>query len=639
MKSIAYWFSVILVAGMLASCVAPPRRSDEAAPPPRYSEAPSKDAEALWRKAEDAQRAGDTPASINYLDRIVQGYPKNIVAAKALHKAGVLYLDQGQPERALQYFDYLLYTYPGWSGMNQARLDRLRALSAANKRKEVEKGAMPLWDAAEAQPEVRVGLCALMMGLYAGDRDLNTAFDWASAGFAVAKTPEENKQLTQALLRVMNETDESALRRLYKKNPSDFMKVFIEYRLSQLEMQQGQPDAARERLRALLNQNPSHPIVPEIQIALRGAPVESGLAVNPNKIGCLLPLNGPYAKYGDVVMRGLSLASNDWNEAHPGQPVTLVVKDSQADAALAARSFEELARKDGVLAVIGPLGAQPAAALAPVANRLGVPLLTLTQKEETASDNSFVLNVFLDNREMVRAIVRYCREKLGYTRFAALYPDDRYGQKNSKVFGEIVQELGGNMLASVSYKQKTTDFKEPITKLMSIAKKNGPPSGIESTPFEALFIPDQVQTVSLIAPQLPYYNVVGATLLGTNLWSEGPIAQAGGAYVERAIFATPYYVESQSAQVRDFRQKYEGVYQTAPTYLEAQAYDALALLLNARSALPAGGADRVALLQNILKTRNYQGVAGSYSFDAKGDLQRNYFLMQVVNGQVVQVSQ
>lgn len=638
MKSVTCWFSVILVAVMLMSCAAPPRRSDEAALP-RYSEAPSKDAEALWRKAEDARKAGDIPSSINYLDRIVQGYPKNIIAAKALHKAGVLYLEQGQPERAVQYFDYLLYTYPGWNGTNQARLDRLRALAAANKRREAEKEAMPLWDAAEAQPEVRVGLCALMTELYAGDRDLNAAFDWASAGFAVAKTPEENKQLTQALLRAMNEAGESALRKLDRKNPSEFMKVFIEYRLGQLEMQQGQPDAAKERLRALLNQNPSHPIVPEIQIALRGAPVESGLAVNPNKIGCLLPLNGPYAKYGEVVMRGLSLASTGWNETHPGQPVTLVIKDSQADAALAAGSFEELVAKEGVLAVIGPLGAQPAAALAPVANRLGVPMLTLTQKEETPSDNSFVLNVFLDNREMIRTIVRYCREKLGYTRFATLYPDDRYGQKNSKVFGEIVQELGGNMLASVSYKPKTTDFKEPITKLMSIAKKNGPPSGIESTPFEALFLPDQVQTVSLIAPQLPYYNVVGATLLGTNLWSEGPIAQAGGAYVERAVFATPYYVESQSAQVRDFRQKYEGVYQTVPTYLEAQAYDALALLLDARSALPAGGTDRVALLQNILKTRNYQGVAGSYSFDAKGDLQRNYLLMQVVNGQVVQLSQ
>lgn len=639
MNSMTRWFSVILVVAVLSSCGAPQRQPAEVAPPTRYSETPPKDAEALWRKAEEAQKAGNTASCINFLDRIIQNYPSNVIAARALHKAGLVYLDLGQPDRALQYFDYLLYTYPNWSGTNQAKLDRLRALAGTNRRKEVEKAAMPLWDASVNQPEVQVGVAALMAGLYGGGGDVEAAFNWAAAGFAVAKTPEDNKLLTQATLNLLKDADESTIRKLYKKNPSEFMKVFLDYRIGQLEMQKGQPEAAKEQLRSLLTQNPTHPVASEIQTALRGSPVESGLPLNASQIGCLLPLNGPYAKYGEVVMKGLNLASIEWNDKHPGQQVTLVVKDSQADPALAAKAFEDLAKKDGVLAVIGPLGTQPAAAVAPLANRLGVPLLTLTQREDAASDNSFVLNIFLDNREMVRSLVRYCREKLGYTRFAALYSDDRYGQKISKIFGEVVQELGGNLLASVSYKQKTTDFKEPISKLMTIAKKNAPPSGIETTPFEALFLPDQVQTVSLIAPQLPFYNVVGATLLGTNLWSEGPIAQAGGAYMEQAIFATAYYLESQSGRVREFREKYEAMYQTPPTYLEAQAYDALSIVLEARAALPASGADRVGLLQSILKLRNYQGVAGVYSFDSKGDVERNYLLLQVVNGQVVQVSQ
>ena len=638
MKSSVYWFSVFVLVAVLAGCGAPQRRPEEIPPEIRYSDKAPRDAEALWQKAEQALKAGDTAAGINTLDRIIQNYPNNAIAARALHRAGVVYLDQGQPDRALQYFDYLLYFYPNWNDVNRAKLDRLRALAMANRRKEVEKGAITLWDATANEPDIRVGLATMMVGFLAAGRDLETGFDWAAAGFAVAGTPEANRQLAQATLDLLKDANESTLRRLHKKAPSDFMKVFLDYRLSQLEMEQGQQDAARERLKALLSQDPSHPAVPEIQAALRGAPVEGGLPVNPDRIGCLLPLNGPYSKYGEVVMKGLNVASIEWNERHPAQPITLVMKDSQADPALASRSFEELVRQDGALAVIGPLGSQPASAVAPLANRLGVPLLTLTQKEDTPADNSYVLSVFLDNRDMVRTLVKYCREKLGYTRFATLYPDDRYGQKISKVFGEVVQELGGTLLASVSYKQKTTDFKEPISKLMNIAKKNAPPSGIEATPFEALFLPDQVQTVSLIAPQLPFYNVVGATLLGTNLWSEGPIAQAGGAYVEQALFATPYYAEGQSGRVRDFREKFETMYQTAPTYLEAQAYDALSLVLDARAALPPAGVDRSALLQSILRIRNYQGVAGEYTFNAKGDLERNYLLLQVVNGKVVQVS-
>ena len=166
-----------------------------------------------------------------------------------------------------------------------------------------------------------------------------------------------------------------------------------------------------------------------------------------------------------------------------------------------------------------------------VPHLLGHPRLAASKDDESA-DNSFLVHIFLNERELVRTLLRYCHDKLGYTRFATLYPDDRYGQRLSRIFAEAVREQGGSLLASIPYKEKSTDFKDPILKLMNVAKQNIPPTGVDTTPFEALFIPDQVQTVSLIAPQLPYHNVVGATLLGTNLWGESSLVQAGGAYVE-----------------------------------------------------------------------------------------------------------
>ena len=216
-----------------------------------------------------------------------------------------------------------------------------------------------------------------------------------------------------------------------------------------------------------------------------------------------------------------------------------------------------------------------------------------------------------------------------------LYPDDRYGQNLSKIFSEVVKEAEGNVLASVSYKDKTTDFREPIEKLLTIARKNSPPTGVETTPFDVLFLPDQVQTVALIAPQLPYNNVVGVTLLGTNLWGEAPLVQAGGVYVERAIFATPFLAESQKGNVRAFREKFEAKYNAPPSYLEAQAYDALRLFLHARNGFNDEVKDRAALLRNLLQIRDLEGVAGTYSFTQQGELDRNYMLFQVVNGQLV----
>lgn len=633
--------AVLVIAAVLAAltgCVTTTPPASTSQGQVMSSGPPPSEAEKLWRQAEQQRNSGNLSAAIPIWERIAKNYPDNLVAAKALYQLGLAHLEQGQPDRALQFLDYAIYTYPKWEGLNLAQMARLKALAASGKKKQAMKEALPLWNASSGQPEVQLGVSRLMGELYASTGDLETACDWVSSGSPLARTPEEKKSLAQVAVGILKNAGESDVQRLLKKNPGDFMRPFLELRLAQIQSQKGKPDEARERYRALLRQYPQHPVAPEIHAALRGVHGTVNLPLNADRVGCLLPLNGPNAKFGQMAMKGIGLANEDWSAAHPDQRVNLVVRDAQNDQNLAVKSFEELARNEGALGVIGPLGAQAAKAVGPVASQWSVPLLALTQKEEDTGDNPYVLNLLLDNRDMVRTLVKYCRERLGYTRFAALYPDDRYGQKLSKVFADVVREQGGNLLASIPYKEKATDFKEPIQKLMTVAKQNVSPSGVDSTPFEALFIPDQVQTVSLIAPQLPYYNVVGATLLGTNLWGEGPLVQVGGSFVEQAIFATPFYSDSESPKVRAFKERYQSVYHTSPSYLEAQAYDALMLFLHARSTLRPNSLDRASLLQNLLQTRGYEGVAGTYSFSPDGSLERSYFLLQVLNGQLSRIS-
>jgi branched-chain amino acid transport system substrate-binding protein len=644
MNKLRVWIAVVFALGFLVNCATRPQQTAETTPATKLNATTPTEAEQLWQQAEKAQKGGNLSAAIASWERIIKTYPNYAIAAKSYYTIGGVYLGQGQAEKALQYFDYLIYYYPGWERIGLAKLDRMRAWSITGKQKQVVKEAVPLWEASNANPEVQVGLSSLMASVYGSEGDLSAAFDWLTAGFGVARTPEEKKSLTQATVNLLNGADANSIQRLLKKNPPEFMKVFLYYRLAQIDGQKGQADAASQSLRELLSRNPSHPLAGEIQGGTRDAavpvppPTEAATQVNPERVGCLLPLNGSYAKYGDMVLKGLNLASEVWNEEHPNQRVTLIVKDAQADPGLAINSLETLAREDGVMAVIGPLGTQSAKAVAPMASKLGIPLLTLTQQDDQAEDNRYVFHVLIDNRELARTLVNYSKDRMGATRFAVLYPDDRYGQNLSKIFSEVVKEAGGSLLASVSYKDKSTDFREPIEKLLNIAKKNSPPTGIETTPFDVLFVPDQVQAVGLIAPQLPYNNVVGVTLLGTNLWGEAPLVQAGGVYVERAVFATPFMADSQNRNVKAFREKFEAKYNAPPSYLEAQAYDALMLFLQARSGFTHEVKDRATLLQNLLQIHDFEGVAGTYSFNHKGELDREYMLFQVVNGQLVQLN-
>jgi ABC-type branched-subunit amino acid transport system substrate-binding protein len=595
------------------------------------------EAEKLYDKAEQAYRAGKVPNAISIWNRITQTYPSTAVAAKSMNRIGEVYLSQGQPELAAKYFDYLIYAYPTWEGIASAKLNQLKVFSLAGKKKQLMKEAVPLWEQAAGHPEVRFELAEMMIGIYSAENDIETAFDWSSSGFSVADTPEQKKSLTKETKEILGRADEGVLKKLYKKNPSDFMRVFLDFRYAEIEIAKGQQEQVQEQLKADLAQNPGHPLTPEIQAAIRGTKVAgTNLPLNPDKIGVMVPLNGPNAKYGDMIIRGVNLAVSDWKETHTGQNVTLVIKDPGSERDTAEQAFKELARKEGVLAIVGPLGTQANKTVIPLANRDGMPLISLTSKEDNSPDNSFVLPVVIDSRELVKTLVHYCREKLKYERFASLFPDDRYGQKLSKIFAETVQEQGGTMIASASYPEKSTNFTEPLQKLMNIAKKNAPTAVTEGTPFEALFIPDQVGAVSLIAPQLPYNNIVGVTMLGTNLWIEAPLVQAGGVYVDQAVFATSFYPESQNPEVKSFVEKFTSVYNSKPTYLEAQAYDALMMLLHARS-LAGGTQDRNSLFQNLLQMKHFKGVAGTYTVNPQGDLERQYTVLQVVNGSLNQV--
>ena len=463
MKRAATYLVVCFVLLALASCTSSSSPPVSQGGAPALSATVPKDAEVLWQKAEQEKKSGKTVAAIATLERIAQAYPGNVIAPRALHRLGEIQLEQNNGERALKYIDYLLYTYPTWEGSGAAKVDRLRAYALLGKRKQVTKEAVPLWESTVGQPKTQLNLARLMADVYKSEGDTETAFEWLGAAFPLTHAPEEQRSLAQTTVGVLEDASESTVRKLYKKTSSDFMLVFLEYRLFQLAGKKSSAEESQQRIRELVKRYPSHPLAPELQAALRGGGgsgkvagrgVEPALPLNINKIGCLVPLNGPHEKYGRMVQRGLNMALEDWNKRNPNQTVNLVVKDAPTEGDGALKAFTALAKEEGVAAVIGPLGGQSVKALAPEADRLGVPMLALTQRDDDVPRNAYVLHVFLDNQDLVRSLVRYCRTKLGYTRFASLYPDDRYGQRLSKAFAEVVRQEGGNLVTSVATKRR-----------------------------------------------------------------------------------------------------------------------------------------------------------------------------------------
>jgi len=644
---------LVSIAAALMSCSTPQPRPSVLVPPSVFNQPPPPEAKALWQQAEKQRASGRTGDAVVTLEGVAQNYPKNAIAAQALAQLGRIYLDQKQPNKALKYIEYLLHTYPQWDGFEGAQLDWLRAQWARGEKKLVLTQGRDLQQSFYRSSD-RVNLSLFMADCDRQTGDIENGLGWLAYGFTNAQSQEERNSLNNAALSLLQNTNRAAAQQLLQKKPSDITRVFLEFRLAQLDVQGGQEDEARQRLLNLLTQHPNHPLVPEIQALLKRIasgkrqPLGSGPApaktqdipLDPYRIGCLLPLNGEYAAYGNQVLRGLSLMVQEYNEQHPQRNISLVVKDMKNDPALAVKGFQELTRDQGVLAIVGPLSATAVQALLTPANQMGVPILALTQQTDETPSTPYVLHIFLNERRMVRKLIQYCRTNLKLSHFATLYPNDRYGQKLAKLFAEEVKGSGGSLLASVTYNPEATDFNEPIQKLIKLATQSASAgqSASKAAPFDALFIPDKARTVALIAPQLPYYNVVGVRLLGTNLWSNPELLEAGGIYVEQALFPEAFFAESQVPKVQRFKEQFQETYKVAPTYLEAQAYDALSLLLLALDQTPVPIL-RGSVWDRLFQIKNYRGLTGTYSFAPDGSLERNYMILEIDNGAVSQVAQ
>ncbi|MBI9074606.1 MAG: penicillin-binding protein activator [Desulfatibacillum sp.] len=407
---------------------------------------------------------------------------------------------------------------------------------------------------------------------------------------------------------------------------------------------------AQETLESLLAQCPDHQRAGEARFLLEDLKQMEGF--HESSIGCLLPLSGPYERFGNQLLSGIEMALSLYNVQHPGKGYRLAVRDTQGNPDLAAQGFRELAQQN-VSMVIGPMLA--AEAIAQPARELGVPAIVFTQKESIADPKGYLFRNYLTLPMQARTLVTHARETLGLNRFAILYPNDDYGRANMSVFWEEVVRQGGVVNGVESYDPKQTDFADSIRKLVGLYHER-PESEVEPNPleeeepeaesqgkedepdpiidFEVVFIPDSPGVAGLIMPQLKFHDVNGVLLMGTNLWHSPKLIEVGGTYANGAIMPDIFFKESPDPEVREFISLYEDTYGNSPGFLEALGYDSANLTIQLMDLPQVFSRDS---LRDALAKAEFHGVTGRTSFDQSGEVDKDLYLLKINRQRFVQV--
>lgn len=413
----------------------------------------------------------------------------------------------------------------------------------------------------------------------------------------------------------------------------------ILYSIAQAHYQNKDLKKARSYIDKFIFYNRRHPYF-EKAIKLRERLKELEF-VDHNAIGCILPLTGRYARYGNRALEAIILATGIL-DPDKESPLKLFIEDSKSDPATARDAVIKLTKQDRVIGILGPLGNATALEAATEAQKLNVPILTLSRNRGIAGIGDYVFRDFMTDLMQVRTLVKYSIQNLGMTRFAILYPKDDHGIEMMNLFWDEALRLGGEIRAVESYQNKQTDFGKEIkslTGLCSIEKdsksKENPRPLID---FDALFIPDSCFRVRMIAPQLAFYDVTGIQLLGTNNWNSPDLFKdkEESKYLEGAIFVDGFFRDSFYPVVRDFIDNFYVACGREPVYLEALAYDAAGIMV---SAIYKNDVEiRDDLKDGLFKLKDHSGIAGKTSFSETGEVKRPLFVLMVEDGKIVQIN-
>ncbi len=374
--------------------------------------------------------------------------------------------------------------------------------------------------------------------------------------------------------------------------------------------------------------------------------IQEEMSVKKGLVGCLLPLSGPFAIYGEEVLNGIQLGI--FSESEQSSGLELVIRDTKGRPEYALSGLEDLAHNEKVIAVIGPLSRKTAAPVARKAQELGVPIITLTQKQGVTDEGNMVFRNFLTPTREVKRLLTPAMIETGIKRFGILYPDDSYGRFYMNLFWDRVEELSGIVTAAEAYEPDNTDFAEQIKKMTGIyyskprsmmekVVEMRPPEEEECKiypdkpepflDFDAVFIPDNYETVAMITPQLPYNDVDGVLLMGTSLWQSPELIRIARDYVQDSIFPSGFFQSSGELNVRAFVTAYKESFDSAPGMLAAVGYDTVRLLDKIMQDEDVN--TRRDVRNELFKILDYKGVTGDIAFDDQGELKNEPLLLTI----------
>lgn len=338
------------------------------------------------------------------------------------------------------------------------------------------------------------------------------------------------------------------------------------------------------------------------------------------KIGAILVLTGPNAKAGQSAKQGIDMATEEINEREGVKcRVRVIYEDDGGEPQKSVSALQKLINIDKVPAVIGPMASSCVLAVAPIAEKKKIVILspTASNPKITYAGDYIFRNTYSDTIEGVKT-AKFALKELEYKKMGILFINNDYGVGLKDAFKKKFEELGGKIVVEEGYDPKTRDFRTILTKV----KEKEP---------EAIYIAGYSEMGQLLRQAREMG--IKVPVLSCIMFQISDIAKVAGETAEEVIYAYPSYDPEKGGKITiRFAQKFKEKYGVLPDTEAAFSYDAMKILA---LAMGKGDFTSAKIKNNLYNIRDYNGVTGETSFDKNGDVIKPVGFKKVQNGKYI----
>jgi branched-chain amino acid transport system substrate-binding protein len=336
----------------------------------------------------------------------------------------------------------------------------------------------------------------------------------------------------------------------------------------------------------------------------------------------LVELSGAGATAGTNFNNGVKLAVKEINAAggFDGRPIEYTDNDTQTNPgtakALAAKAIDRNA-----YLVIGPvfsgsiLVSMTETRRAEVPNIIGGEAAAITQQ-----GNPYVFRASFTQAAAMPKVVRYLKDSLKAKTVAIVYVNNDFGKGGRDVITKDLEAAGIKVVADLSTDPGQVDFSGPVLK-------------VKQSNADALFIYTNEEESARALRELRKQGY-DKPIVGESTLTNEKVVELAGDAANGVVAHVGLTADAPNPTVQAFVKKYEAEYKTRPDHNAMKGYTGMWAAKAVQDKV--GKLDQKAFAKAmhgaVISAQQYPGVLFDVRYDDKGDLDRESFIVKVVNG-------